>query len=82
MAKHQKRFGKYLVELETWPDAPEGETRSECFISHITRAGREYNASLQCATDTGELSNAIYGEIEIESAIVDDIEQWAIELGY
>ncbi len=82
MTKLQKRFGKYNVTLELWPDAPEGESKSDCHISHVTRSGKEYGASLACAMDTGHLSNSIIGEIKIESAIVDDIEEWAIENGY
>lgn len=82
MAKLEKKFGKYRVILETWPDAPPDESKSECFIFHTTRAGREYSASLACASDTGVLSHSIYPDINIEPAIVDDIEEWAIENGY
>lgn len=85
----KKKFGKYTVTLEVWTESNPrcdnrccDESRSECFISHVTRAGREYTASLACASDTGELSNALYGEIAIDPAIVDDIEAWAVEHGY
>lgn len=79
MAQIEKKFGKYNVTLDndSSDDCP-----TQCHISHVTRAGREYAASLACASDTGQLSNSIYGEINIESAIVDDIEEWAIENGY
>lgn len=79
MAKLTKKFSKYTVELDN--DASD-DCPTQCHISHVTRAGREYNASLACAMDTGELSNSLYGSIKIESAIVDDIEEWAIENGY
>jgi hypothetical protein len=90
--KLNKKFGKYNVTLEVWTEGGntptettyiEGhDTHSECFISHLTRAKREYTASLACALDTGELSNSLYGEIKIDPAILDDIEEWALENGY
>lgn len=76
-----KKFGKYSVSLEVWTDAPH-RPRSDCHISHTTRAGNEYTASLACAMDTGELTNAIYGEIQISGAILDEIEEWALANGY
>lgn len=90
--KLTKKFGKYSVELEVTTEdgsTPTDETYakglptySECFISHKTRAGREYSASLAMAEDTAVLWNTVYGEIDIEPAIVDEISEWAIENGY
>jgi hypothetical protein len=79
MAKLEKKFGKYLVELD---NSSNDEFPTQCHITHVTRAKREYVASLACAQDTGELNNSLCGSIKIEQAIIDEIEQWALENGY
>lgn len=80
--KLTKKFGKYSIELEIADNPVPDESNSDCFISYVTRAGREYTASLACAQDTGELSDKEGRELEIESAIVDEIAEWAKENGY
>lgn len=80
----EKKFGKYRVELETNYN---GEGGTDCRIYYKTAkrdssAKREYSASLQVALDYYELESNDGCSMGIESAIVDDIEQWAIENGY
>lgn len=59
-----------------------GEGGNDVYIEWRNRQGKSFNASLACAQDTGELeSNDGYAHV-IESAILDDIEKWAIENGY
>jgi hypothetical protein len=78
MATFNEKFGKYSVTMET--DMNE-EPTTGCWISYRTRT-REYTASLECALATGELTANDGYVHDMESAIIDDIEQWAIENGY
>lgn len=74
MAIIKEKFGRYHVELETdYGD----EGRTDCRI----RWGA-YTAGLQVALDTSELETPTGASVKIESAIVDDIESWAMEHGY
>ncbi len=72
MAQFEKKFGKYNVTLDT----DMGDDATGCWISYKTRTN-EYTASLECALESNDgLAH------NIESAIVDDIEEWALENGY
>lgn len=77
MAQFEETFGKYSVTM----DNDMGDGATGCWISYKTRT-REYTASLQCAQDTGELESHDGMAHAIESAILDDIEKWAVENGY
>jgi hypothetical protein len=78
MASITERFGKYIAELE--PNS-EREQAMDVFVSYKTKT-REYTASLNCLMDTGELESSDGMGHKVESAIIDDIETWAIENGY
>lgn len=77
MAKFEKKFGKYTVSL----DSDMGDGATGCWIEYKTR-NKHYSASLQCAQDMGELEESGGLAIPIEQAILDDIEEWALENGY
>lgn len=77
MAQFEQKFGKYAVSM----DNDMGDGATGCWISYKTRT-KEYTASLECASRTGELESSDGYAHNIESAIVDDIEAWAVENGY
>lgn len=59
-----------------------GEGGNGVWIEWRSRTNKSYNASLAAAQDLGELESHDGMVHIIESAILDDIEQWAIENGY
>lgn len=78
MAQFEKKFGKYLVSLDT--DMGDGATG--CWIEYKT-VTRHFSSSLQCAQDTGQLEDYDKDSIHaIDSRLLDDIEEWATENGY
>ncbi len=78
MTQVEKKFGKYAVTV----DSDMGDGATGCWIEYKTKS-KHYSTSLQCAQDTGELEdNSDGATVKIESAILDDIEEWAIENGY
>jgi hypothetical protein len=79
MTTFNERFGPYAVELILNVN---GEGGNGVYIEYKSRTGVRYNASLSCAQDTGELESNDGMAHVMESAILDDIEAWAIENGY
>jgi hypothetical protein len=78
----KKRFGQrgqYHAELILNVN---GEGGNGVYIEYKARSGKSFNASLSCAMDTGELESHDGTAHVIESALLDDIEAWAIENGY
>ena len=82
MAPLKKKFGhrgQYDVELILNVN---GEGGNGVYIEYkAARTHKSYTASLACAQDTGELESNDGMTHFIESAILDDIEKWAIENG-
>lgn len=70
--------GKYKAELETNFN---GEGGTGVWISYKTKA-REYTASLETLLNYGELEDSKGNVHDVEQAIIDDIEKWAMENGY
>lgn len=79
MTTMQEQFdGKYNATLETNYN---GEGGTGVWISY-KQGKREYTASLGCLMDTGELTDAQGYVHDVETAVIDDIEAWAVENGY
>lgn len=80
MAEFEKKFGnrnQYKVTLDT--EMEEGVTG--CWIEYKTRTA-VYSASLEWLLAYGELTSSNGGEHQVEQALIDDIEEWALENGY
>lgn len=77
MKEQTKKFGKYIA---TFTPGNE-EFPPNCYIENKTQH-KSYTASLAVAMDYGELEASDGTAVKIEQAVLDDIEQWAVENGY
>lgn len=72
-----KKFGKFTADLSSFDDC--GSTTVCCDI-HV---GNYYQASLQCADDTGKLEDMDSGlAVKIDQKTIDSIRAWAEANGY